>query len=203
MRAELNLPNRITLARLLGAVGVFVLLAEIPESGDQRITLGWAAFSLFVLVAATDWLDGFLARKLGAVTVFGRIMDPFVDKVVVCGTFILLLNMPPASDYLPAWIVVVVVAREFFVSSIRGYVESKGLSFAAEWSGKVKMLIQCVAVSALLFLIPSAPVGQGQAPPDWIHVTATVAVWGTLLSTVQSGVVYLVKAVRMLGSAES
>ncbi len=192
MRPIFNLPNRITLARLLGSIGLFVILASMPGPGDDRRPLAWLAFGVFTLTAATDWLDGYLARKLSLETVFGRIMDPFVDKVVVCGAFIFLLDLKPAADYLQAWMVVAIVAREFFVSSIRGYIESRGVSFAAERSGKLKMVIQCFAVGTLLFILALESV------PEWIDVVATVAVWAALLSTAQSGGVYLLKAIRAL-----
>ena len=192
MRRPFNLPNRITLARLLGSVGLFVILICLPESGGGRRVLGWMAFGLFVLTAASDWLDGYLARKLSQETVFGRIMDPFVDKVVVCGAFIFLLDLQPAADYLQTWMVVAIVAREFFVSSIRGYIESRGVSFAAERSGKVKMVIQCIAVGALLFTLPLGSV------PGWLELVTTIAVWAALLSTIQSGGVYLLKAIQAL-----
>jgi CDP-diacylglycerol--glycerol-3-phosphate 3-phosphatidyltransferase len=190
-----NLPNRITLARLGGSIALFVLLAVIPSTrGSLRALLGWLSIVVFTASAATDWLDGYLARKRGEVTVFGRIMDPFVDKVVICGTFILILDVIPAKELLPGWMVVVVVSREFFVSSIRGFMESRGISFAARWSGKIKMGIQCAAVLTLILVI--ALVAPGDAIPPWLWWSGTVLVWAMLVSTVQSGTVYMLHAAR-------
>lgn len=121
-----NLPNKITLSRLALSAGLFTILALIDGgtfSGSG--TWGWLAFSLFVVAAATDWVDGYVARKYQMVTAFGRIMDPFVDKVVVCGTFVFLTAIHP--DLVPAWMVVVILAREFFVNAIRGFIDRKSV----------------------------------------------------------------------------
>ena len=139
--AWFNLPNRVTLARLVASMILFVLLANLPEPRHEASPVGIAAFVLFVLVAASDWLDGCLARKYGQVTTIGRILDPFVDKVAVCGTYVMLLRSPPVAPLIEAWMVVVIVAREFFVNDSRGYFESKGVSFGAEAPGKIKMLV--------------------------------------------------------------
>ena len=194
-----NLPNKITLARLLLSIVLFVLLSLLPaELDDGRRPLALTAFAVFLMIAGTDWLDGYLARRRGEVTVLGRIMDPFVDKVVVCGSFILLTRIHPASDYLPAWVVVIIVAREFFVSSIRGFMESRSISFAATWQGKLKMTIQCIAVGALLFVLGTVP--SGRPAPAWLDAVTILAVWGALLSTIHSGLVYLARARNALAN---
>jgi CDP-diacylglycerol--glycerol-3-phosphate 3-phosphatidyltransferase len=190
---RLNWPNRITLSRLLCSVGLFTLLALMPHQDLAGSgTWGWVAFFLFVLTAATDWLDGWLARRLGEVTVFGRIMDPFVDKVVVCGSLILLMDRWPANEILLPWMVVVVVAREFFVNAIRGFMESRGLSFAAAFAGKLKMTLQCIATGGLILMIATS--GSG-SPPGWLRVLTVISLWAAVVSTVYSGWLYLRKAV--------
>ena len=127
------------------------MLANLPEpDATKPAPVGIAAFVLFVLVAASDWLDGYLARKYGQVTTIGRILDPFVDKVAVCGAYMMLLRVASGRPLIEAWMVVVIVAREFFVNDSRGYFESKGVSFGAEAPGKIKML---------------APVHERQPPP--------------------------------------
>ena len=193
---RLNWPNRITLSRLLCSVGLFVVLALIQHGRvEGGGTWGWVAFFLFLITAATDWLDGWLARRLGEVTVFGRIMDPFVDKVVVCGSLILLAGLSPANEILLPWMVVVVVAREFFVNAIRGFMESRGLSFAAAFAGKLKMTLQCVATSGLILMIATSGTGS---PPEWVRILTVVSVWAALVSTIHSGWLYMQKAIHDL-----
>lgn len=191
-------PNRITAIRFLGALALFGLLAwpELAQPAPPRTPL-LVAFWLFVIVAATDVLDGWLARRGNHVTAFGRIADPFVDKVLVVGALVFLAVLPWSSGFLPAWIVVAVVAREFLVTGIRGYVESQGAQFPADRFGKLKMAVQCVAVGALLarlaFQWPAALVGPLEV---LIHVT----VWTTLITTVGSGMTYVLKVRQLLST---
>jgi len=185
--ARVNLPNRITLSRLAASLALFVILFALQArvSADGRL-LSWLAFATFVVTAATDWLDGYLARKRDEVTALGRMMDPFVDKVVVCGSLIFLTVMSPRL--VPPWMVVVVVCREFLVSGIRAYMEAQGVAFGARMAGKVKMVLQCVAVSALLLLHAVGDPERGQ--PPWLAATCLASVWAALISTVYSGWVY-------------
>ena len=132
-REWLNLPNQITMARLLIVVLLFVFLSlEIRGwgfIGNRHLALN-LAMVVFIICVATDWLDGWLARRSGQVTVFGRIADPFVDKVVVCGTFIYLVKL---TDHIEPWFPVVLIGREFLVSGLRSYIESRGIAFGARW----------------------------------------------------------------------
>src|SRR3970282_2810187 len=137
--AAFNRPNRLTLSRLLLAIVFFIFLSY------RCYTIALIAFSLTL---STDWLDGYLARKKGLLTDFGRIADPFVDKIIVCGGFILLIRH--AHDIIPSWMVVVIVAREFLVNSLRSYSESKGIEFGATIWGKEKMFIQSFTISMIL-----------------------------------------------------
>ena len=178
-----NLPNQITLLRLVLAVVVFVLL----ELQVYRVAL-----VLFVIAAATDWLDGFLARRWGLITQLGRILDPFADKIIICGTFIILCAEPRAL--LPSWVVVLVVGRELFVTALRGFLEQQGQDFSAGMSGKLKMVAQCAAATASLLLMTFAPSDVPSWLPGVIH--ATVAI--TVLLTIVSGVAYTVAALRLL-----
>jgi CDP-diacylglycerol--glycerol-3-phosphate 3-phosphatidyltransferase len=193
-------PNRITGMRFVGACLLFVLLAlwgerEAAEVARIRPMLQ-IAFWLFALTAATDFLDGFLARRNHLVTAFGRIADPFVDKVLIVGSMVFLTVMPWSRPWLPAWMVVVIVAREFLVTAIRGYIESIGRAFPADRFGKLKMVMQCLAVGNLIWMWAFA------WSEGWFRfwsVLATVLVWGMLVSTVGSGLSYLSKTRRLLG----
>ncbi len=189
-----NLPNRITFGRLFLAAALFTVLVLMHEGVfEGHGVWAWIAFTLFVTAAATDWLDGWIARRFGMVTAFGRIMDPFVDKVVVCGTFILLCAEMPET--VPPWMVVVIVGREFFVSAIRGFMESQGVPFGADKAGKVKMVIQCVAIGAILF---KGTQGSGSALIGPVDTLIPVAMWTTLVATLYSGWHYAKKALTGL-----
>jgi CDP-diacylglycerol--glycerol-3-phosphate 3-phosphatidyltransferase len=192
-----NLPNRVTLARLLASVVLFIVLANLPTTEPEARRFGFFALVLFVLVAASDWLDGYLARKYGQVTTIGRILDPFVDKVAVCGAYIMLLKARPIEDLIEAWMVVVIVAREFFVNDSRGYFESKGVSFGAEAPGKIKMILQCISVSFLLAQIAF----EKLFGMDLTNLNLAL-LWIVLVATVASGIFYMRKGMLLIRSAD-
>ena len=188
-------PNRITALRFVGSLFLFAILSVMGDELDSNLLYASCAFWLFIAIAASDFLDGYLARRGNQITSFGRIADPFVDKVLVIGTMVYLAVMDWSRPWFPAWVVVVIIAREFLVTGIRGYVESKGLEFPADWFGKVKMVIQCIAIGIVLGLFAF----------DWpeplrkfLTIAAHVFVWGTLLTTVGSGTSYVLKTRKLL-----
>jgi len=188
-------PNRITALRFVGSLVLFLILSLVGEDLDHHALYAGLAFWLFLTIAATDYLDGYLARRGNQITSFGRIADPFVDKVLVIGAMVYLAVLDWSRPWFPAWIVVIVVAREFLVTGIRGYVESQGLAFPADWFGKIKMIVQCIAIAVAL----------GIHAFDWpaplrsfLDVSAYVFVYGTLLTTVGSGTSYVLKTRRLL-----
>ena len=144
------------------------------------------ALGAFLFAWLTDWLDGYLARKKGLLTDFGRIADPFVDKIIVCGGFILLIQH--GQDIIPPWMVVVIVAREFLVNSLRSYSESRGIEFGATIWGKAKMFVQSLTISLILlffaYLNHLVVIKQG----------IIIMLWLTLIITLVSGIKYMVKA---------
>ena len=150
----MNVPNILTLLRIFIAIIVFALL------GFQLYGL---ALLFFVLAAVTDAVDGWWARRYRQITVFGRIMDPFADKFLICGVFICLVAIPelssdqgggfPAWLMFQPWIVIVIIGRELLVTSLRAFVEGAGGNFSAKWLGKMKMILQCATIIfALLYL---------------------------------------------------
>ncbi len=144
------------------------------------------AFFAYLLAWVTDWLDGYVARKKGLLTDFGRIADPFVDKIIVCGGFILLIQH--ANNIIPSWMVVVIVAREFLVNSLRSYSESKGIEFGATIWGKAKMFVQSFTISLILLFC---------AYLDhivFIKHGIVVMLWLTVIITLLSGIKYMIKA---------
>jgi len=202
-----NLPNQITLARLALAVVFFALLArfDINRIDRQRWILD-ACLVIFVIAAGTDWLDGYLARKRNLVTAFGRVLDPFVDKVLVGGTFVFLAG-PAFRDagggqvtHLAPWMVVLILSRELLVTGLRGFSESRGEAFGANVYGKAKMIIQSVTAAALLLIVAHFDDPARSTTADTIMVAM---VWLTVVATTASMVSYLYQARNVLADAAS
>jgi CDP-diacylglycerol---glycerol-3-phosphate 3-phosphatidyltransferase len=178
-----NVPNQITAMRLVLSIVLFVLLPL-----EYYLT----SMVIFIIAAATDWVDGYYARKYGQVTTLGRILDPFVDKIIICGTFIYLAAVPTSG--LAAWMAVVVVGRELLVTALRTFLEGEGADFSASMSGKLKMVFQCIAVGVSLFWLT-----YGDLPrPTWLAWLLPVSVWSAVGLTVYSGLEYIRRAVLLL-----
>lgn len=190
------LPNAITVMRLGVAIAFFVVVSNLPREPDAA--RGWIAVGLFVFAAATDVVDGYLARRWDAVTPFGRVMDPFVDKVLVIGGLILLAGgeLSPRSG-IATWMAILVLGRELLVTSVRAVVESGGGAFPADWAGKVKMLLQSVAIPVALGVAAIPSIGQSDS---W-RVASGILVWSMLVATVASALPYIWRAGHMLRSA--
>ncbi|MEE2780689.1 MAG: CDP-diacylglycerol--glycerol-3-phosphate 3-phosphatidyltransferase [Planctomycetota bacterium] len=194
-RGALNVPNLLTSLRLVLAIILFLVIgiAQSPETGAAaRSTLYWSGLILFAVAAGTDWVDGYWARKYGQVTVVGRIFDPFVDKVIICGAFIFLVG----SDHsgIAPWMAVVVTARELLVTALRSFFEQHGTDFSAKMAGKLKMVLQCVAVLASLYLL--ATIGD-EPPTVGLARTVQIILWATILLTLYSGAEYVLAAWRL------
>ncbi|MGL4593654.1 MAG: CDP-diacylglycerol--glycerol-3-phosphate 3-phosphatidyltransferase [Thermoguttaceae bacterium] len=200
----MNIPNFLTSLRVVFAIVVFICI------GTNQYE---AALFFFILASLTDFLDGWWARKFNQITIFGRVMDPFADKLLICGTFICLLTKPELP-LLQSWMVVVIVARELLVTSLRALIESEGGDFSAKWIGKWKMFFQCfTAMMALLLLIcvlnGNAQLHQfldAHLPSDTWPIYALlifgVLLWGTLLITIYSGVTYCINAIKIISKKE-
>jgi CDP-diacylglycerol--glycerol-3-phosphate 3-phosphatidyltransferase len=209
-----KLPNQLTIGRIVLAALFFVLLGLYDPSRGWSSWLMNAAFVIYLVAGITDILDGYLARKWNLTSAFGRITDPFVDKVLVVGAFAMLAGsnfvmQPSSSDLersLPlwitgnmasgvqAWMVVVIMAREFIVSAVRGYSESQGIKFPATPAGKIKMFVQSFAICAILYQLANAP-----AAP-WAMYVKLGSVWLSVIVTVLSGLAYVGKARHLLSS---
>jgi CDP-diacylglycerol---glycerol-3-phosphate 3-phosphatidyltransferase len=186
-----NLPNQLTFLRLILSAILFCFIAW-----EHYMTSMW----LFIVAAGTDWLDGYFARKYNEVTTLGRILDPFADKVIVCGTFIFLIAAPGMTEApwgLRSWMVVVIVGRELLVTALRSFIEDRGSDFSAKMSGKLKMVLQCVAAGVCLFYL-SYDAPQAKNAADWCWWLMVASIWSALILTVYSGVVYVRAAVRLL-----
>jgi CDP-diacylglycerol--glycerol-3-phosphate 3-phosphatidyltransferase len=183
-----NLPNQLTTGRLVLAFVLFALIAFEA----------WAAcLAVFALAALTDWLDGYLARVQGLTSALGRVLDPLVDKVLMCGTFIFLLpyGAQEKEGWLTPWMVTLVVSRELLITGLRNYLEALGVSFGADWLGKFKMGLQCAAVSAI-FVVLLVPAGSSLALPcAWAR---NGLIYAMLLATLLSGLQYVWRAAVLL-----
>ncbi len=191
-----NVPNQLTTLRLLLAVVLFAFIAW------EYYLVGLA---LFLVAAGTDWLDGYWARKYGQVTTLGRMLDPFADKVIICGTFTFLVAVPAMAQVpwgLRAWMVVVILGRELLITALRSFMEEQGADFSAKMAGKLKMVLQCAAAGfCLLFLSYRDPAETLLAVPDapaWVWAGMVASVWAAVLLTAYSGITYLLAAVRLL-----
>ena len=180
---SLNLPNLITLSRLGLAVVLFWLI---------YVEGFWiSAAVLFVVAAATDAIDVYIARKYGQVTTLGRILDPFVDKIIVCGAFVFLLEKK-ADSGVNSWMVMSVIGREMFVTGLRSFLEQAGKDFSAAFIGKAKMALQCVAITIILLSL-SPEVGN-----PTFNFCRNIVLWAAVAVTVYSGLSYAVRGFQML-----
>jgi CDP-diacylglycerol---glycerol-3-phosphate 3-phosphatidyltransferase len=187
---QFNIPNQLTSLRLVLAVIAFFFI-----TWEYYIV----ALVLFLIAAGTDWLDGYYARKYGQITTLGRILDPFADKVIICGTFIYLACAPQmVQDPLGVkpWMAVVIMGRELLVTALRSFIEDRGSDFSAKLSGKLKMVFQCLAASLCLLYLSDAVADPD--PKDWIRLSMAASVWAAVALTVYSGLIYIHVAVKLL-----
>lgn len=169
-----NLPNQLTIARIFAIPALIVLLMTGYHA---------AAAILFVLAAFTDMLDGKIARKYNLVTNFGKLMDPLADKLLTMSALICFVGLGDV----PAWMVIVILGREFIITGMRQVAAAEGIVIAAGWSGKIKTVCQMIAVPLIMLhnwpfsLLP-------------VHIPADqIALWAALIMTVWSGAEYIVK----------
>ena len=195
-----TLPNAITLARLGLAVLFFLLLERIDRAApaSEIARLGAWGMGVFAVAALSDILDGYLARRWNTVTVFGRVMDPLVDKMLVLGGFIYLasplfapLEGGMIGSGIAPWMVVVILLRELLVTGLRSFVESRGVAFPADWSGKLKMFVQSFCVGACVF------VGTQAEPPAWQVYARDWSTSTTVVLTVLSSLTYIHRALTV------
>lgn len=192
--------NVVTLIRIcLVPVFVVVLVSPWPDwlgvPFVSETIKRYIAAGIFILISATDWLDGYLARSRGEVTDFGKFMDPLADKILVVAALMALIEL----DALPSWVALIIVAREFIVSGVRMVAASKGEVIAASWYGKFKTVFQMIAI--VLFTIKD---GYMEGPfsaamGDWLWVLSWVVMIIALVLTVVSMLDYIAKARHLIG----
>lgn len=156
-------PNIVTCCRLALAFVVLAMLAATDLRGASSQYMD-VVLGLFCMAMLTDWLDGYLARRLNAASHLGRILDPFVDKILICGAFILLSGPEWASNGSPlagdlnysgvaSWMSLVIVGRELLVSMLRAFIEARGSDYSAQFTGKVKLCVQAGVLIVVLFIL--------------------------------------------------
>ncbi|MCG3137561.1 MAG: CDP-diacylglycerol--glycerol-3-phosphate 3-phosphatidyltransferase [Phycisphaerae bacterium] len=197
---KINLPNQITLCRLVLAVIFFALLSRFQVRAPQPLLLD-LCLGIFIVAAITDWLDGYLARRNNQVTTLGRILDPFVDKVLVGGAFIILAG-PGFVDAagvsysaVEPWMVVVMIGRELLISSLRSFAEARGQEFGADVFGKAKTVVQLLTAGWIMLDVAHLMGSGGPALLAWIKPGL---VWLAVVLTTLSGVNYVIKASHLL-----
>lgn len=169
----MNLPNKLTIFRVILIVPfVFILLTDYCGSAGK-----WIALAIFIIASLTDLLDGKIARKNNLVTNFGKFMDPIADKLLVCSAMICLIEM----GKIPAWIVIIIISREFIISGFRLIASDNGVVIAASYWAKFKTAFQMVMIILMI------------ADIEAIAVVTTIVMWCALILTIVSLVDYLVK----------
>lgn len=168
----MNLPNKLTMFRVI-LIPFFVVFLLVDITSIDK----WIALGIFIVASLTDLLDGKIARKYNLVTNFGKFMDPLADKLLVCSALICLVAM----ERIPAWMVIIIIAREFIISGFRLIASDNGVVIAASYWGKFKTTFQMVMICLMI------------ADIEALRLLTTVVMWAALILTVVSLVDYLAK----------
>ena len=175
----MNLPNKLTVLRVI-LIPFFVVSLMIENGANQ--TFRYVAAAIFIIASLTDMLDGKIARKYNLVTNFGKFMDPLADKLLVCSALICLIQL----GQLPAWMVIIIVSREFIISGFRLVAAEQGIVIAASYWGKFKTTFQMAAVILMIFNIPALTLVT--------NIVVVIAVALTIISLVD----YVAKNIKIL-----
>ena len=175
----MNLPNKLTMLRMILIIP-FVICMLIGGEGNLR----FLALAIFIIASLTDTLDGYLARRDNLITDFGKFMDPLADKLLVCAALVCLVDM----DRLPAWVLIIIISREFAISGFRLVASDNGIVIAAGWWGKAKTVVQMLMTIVLIANFGGAFV-----------VIEQILIWAALILTVVSLVDYIYKNKQVLG----
>ncbi len=188
----LNLPNLLSIFRILLVPPLVVVLLTKFEDKE------WWGLGLFLLAAIMDFFDGYLARKRKEVTRLGTLLDPAADKILVSAAFISLVEMDP--EMIPAWIVVVIICREFAVTSLRSFASAEGLVIPAGLSGKIKTTVQIISIALLIIY---SKLGELSQLHDEFQLAARISLWAALLITAYSGIEYFIRFGKLILRGES
>ncbi len=178
----MNLPNKLTVFRVI-LIPFFVLFLLVELTAYDK----WIALAIFIIASLTDFLDGHIARKYHLVTNFGKFMDPLADKLLVCSALICLIEL----NRIPAWVVIVIIAREFIISGFRLVASDNGVVIAASYWGKFKTTFQIVMICLMI------------ADLSQLYFITQLVMWIALALTVISLVDYLVKNKSVMGDTNN
>jgi CDP-diacylglycerol--glycerol-3-phosphate 3-phosphatidyltransferase len=179
----MNLPNKLTISRIILA-GIFILFLFVRGVGAKFVAL-----AVFLIASLTDYYDGLIARKKGIITDFGRLMDPIADKILVLGGFLAFVEM----KIIPAWVVMVIIARELLITGIRILALSKKKVLSAEMAGKHKTVSQIVAVVSILVFLIIRDSGFTFRYIDYYKSIIYVLMLITVAMTLASGISYTIR----------
>lgn len=180
----MNLPNKLTLFRVLLIPVFVVVLIFHKELGIELDMARYIAVGIFVLASCTDAVDGYIARKYNMITNFGKFMDPLADKLLVTSAMISMIGLDPnANVILPSWVVVIVIAREFIITGFRLVAAEKKIVIAAGFWGKIKTVTQMVMITVVLLDFSGT----------FFYWVGTVLIWLSVIFTVISAVDYIIK----------
>lgn len=193
----MNLANKLTLLRII-LIPFFIVCFYIPNLMMNTVSINsylipyanLLGLVIFLLAAITDFIDGYIARKYNLITDFGKFMDPLADKLLVTAALLILLE----NGLISAWVVFVILAREFIVTGFRTIAAAKGVVIAAGWLGKIKTVVQFIMISTLLLL--NYPFELFNWPVDRVFVALAVVL------TVASGVEYIYKNMNIFDGAK-
>jgi CDP-diacylglycerol--glycerol-3-phosphate 3-phosphatidyltransferase len=172
-----NLPNLITGLRfiLAGVLAVFLMF-------EQTRIIALLSFIVFLVAAISDWIDGYLARRYESITPLGKLMDPLADKILVATALIMLIPL----DRVPAWVALIIIAREILVTGLRGMASNAGVVVAASGLGKIKSTLQYVGLGILIFPATLLPV-------PCFHLFGLIIIYAAMVLTIWSGIDYFYK----------
>ena len=175
----MNTPNKLTVARMI-LVPFLVVFLLTGWGGEAN---RWICLAIFVAASVTDWFDGHLARKYNLITNFGKFMDPLADKLLVCSAMICMIEV----DKLPAWVVIIIIGREFIISGFRLIAAENGIVIAANYWGKFKTVSQMFMLILLIADLGGA-----------FNMIAQVLIWVSLVLTIVSLIDYIAKNKQVL-----
>ncbi len=179
----MNLANKLTISRIV-LTGVFILFLFIKGPGAK-----FMAFAIFLAACITDYYDGYFARKTGSITAFGKLMDPIADKILILGAFLAFVEI----EIIPAWMVMVIIARELVITGIRILALSQKKILAAEMGGKHKTVSQMVAVITVLIFLIIRDLGFGFRHMQTFEASVHLLMLITVGMTLTSGVSYMLR----------
>ncbi len=177
---ELNVPNVLTVLRILLVPVIVVALLNETANGDLLAAV------VFALASLTDAIDGYIARSRNAITTFGKLMDPIADKLLIIAALVALVSL----NRLPAWVAMVIIARELTVTVTRMHANQQGVVIASNWWGKAKTIVQVAAIFCVIV--------AGHPSPTWVDGL----VYGAVAITIVSGVDYFFGLRRVLREAD-